>query len=110
MGLIYGHTAQVIAVLSENSRVRCDGTWSQGEGAFPDSSVLDTSEKDPWIRGVRTYQEVVNSKRLYFVGENIDNYDWLTPSDTFSKPSGNGTNFPFSASAPTTHFSTHSRI
>jgi hypothetical protein len=65
MGLIYGHTAQVIAVLSENSRVRCDGTWSQGEGAFPDSSVLDTFREgslDPRradISGSRKQQTVI---------------------------------------------------
>jgi hypothetical protein len=75
MGLIYGHTAQVIAVLSEISLHAFDAKthWSQGEGAFPDSSMPDIFEKDPWIRGVRTYQEVVNSKWLYFVGKNVNN-------------------------------------
>ena len=74
VGFIYIHAAQVIAVLSEKSFHAFDAMthWSQGEGAFPDASVQDTFEKDPWIRGVWTYQEVVNSKWLYFVGEKVD--------------------------------------
>jgi Heterokaryon incompatibility protein (HET) len=75
MGFIYGQAAQVIAVVSENSLRAFDAMtrWHEVEGGFPDPAMLDTFEKDPWIRSVWTYQEVANSKRLYFVGENVDN-------------------------------------
>jgi Heterokaryon incompatibility protein (HET) len=74
MGFIYGQAAQVIAVLSENSLRAFDvmAHWNAAEEKLPDFSVLDIFEKDSWIRSVWTYQEVANSKRLYFVGENVD--------------------------------------
>ncbi|KAI0257078.1 hypothetical protein BJV78DRAFT_1277667 [Lactifluus subvellereus] len=75
MGFIYAHAAQVIAVLPEESLRAFDAMtrWNAREGNFPDSSVLDIFEKNSWIRSVWTYQEVANSKRLYFVGEDVDN-------------------------------------
>lgn len=73
MGFIYAHAAQVIAVLSEESLRAFDAMTRWNEGNFPDFSVLDIFENDSWIRSVWTYQEVTNSKRLYFVGENVNN-------------------------------------
>ncbi|KAI0275124.1 hypothetical protein BC834DRAFT_965561 [Gloeopeniophorella convolvens] len=75
MGFIYGRATQVVVVLSEASIHAFDAMtrWKESTPDEVTDEVANTLEGDPWIRSVWTYQEVVNSRHLYFVGEGVDN-------------------------------------
>lgn len=74
MGFIYGRAADVVVVLSEGPFAALERIcqWDAKEAPQPDGACLSELEADLWIRSAWAYQEVVNSARLWFVGEARD--------------------------------------
>lgn len=69
MGELYSSAWQVFVVLSES----CSPIFRQIEHAnCIDFDALSILERDEWITRAWTYQETVNSRALYFIGENDD--------------------------------------
>ncbi|KAF2109363.1 hypothetical protein BDV96DRAFT_585430 [Lophiotrema nucula] len=67
MGHIYSCAEQVIVVLS-NASVPVLNQMKSSDRIDP--SLLDVLEKEDWITRAWTYQEAVNSKKLFFTCEN----------------------------------------
>lgn len=69
MGELYSSAWQVVVVLPES----CSSIFRQIEHAdCIDFDSLSILERDEWITRAWTYQETVNSRALYFIGENND--------------------------------------
>lgn len=69
MGAIYSSAWQVFAVLSEE----CSAVLRQIRDAGKiDEGALSILENDEWITRCWTYQEIVNSRSLYFIAEGDD--------------------------------------
>ncbi|MCG2745738.1 MAG: HET domain-containing protein [Desulfobacteraceae bacterium] len=78
MGELYSSAWQVFVVLSES----CSPIFRQikNEGCI-DFDALSIFERDEWITRAWTYQETVNSRALYFIGENDEGY--IVPGTNF---------------------------
>lgn len=70
MGWIYSLAAEVICVLSPAARVAID-QMSQSDRI--DEAAINAVEKDEWVSRAWTYQEVVNSRLLFFTSIAPDN-------------------------------------
>ncbi|KAI0033984.1 hypothetical protein K488DRAFT_17836, partial [Vararia minispora EC-137] len=72
MRAIYGRAAQIAVVLTPESFAAFHdiASWDVKGAPDPPSELLDRLEKDPWIRSVWTYQEVVNGPAVTFISEN----------------------------------------
>jgi hypothetical protein len=66
MGFIYSRAQQVVVVLSRST---FEAFAQMHRSDRLDERVLEALEHDEWITSVWTYQEVVNSQRLFFVCE-----------------------------------------
>ena len=67
MGEVYGSAWQVFVVLHES----CGPVFRQiATSNVIDSTALSIIENDAWITRAWTYQEAVNSRALYFIGQN----------------------------------------
>jgi hypothetical protein len=66
MGAIYGSAKQVFVVLSAPSSTVIRQVR---DTAHLDPNALFVLESDPWINRAWTYQEIVNSRAVYFVAE-----------------------------------------
>jgi hypothetical protein len=68
MGFIYSHAKYVVVALS-------DATFAAIKEITQfdklDDGLLDILERDEWVTSVWTYQEVINSSRIYFVCETL---------------------------------------
>ncbi|OCH90437.1 hypothetical protein OBBRIDRAFT_776951 [Obba rivulosa] len=74
LGYIFSNAEAVVAVLSAESAYAIQRIDALLTGVQPGhapsevpSDVLDVLDMDAWIRSVWTYQEVVNSRELYFI-------------------------------------------
>ncbi|KAI0059471.1 hypothetical protein BV25DRAFT_1129595 [Artomyces pyxidatus] len=74
MGFIYNRAERVVVVLTKASMEAFAqmAAWDMKGAAAPPREPLDVLERDMWIRSVWTYQEVVNSRNLFFAGEDSD--------------------------------------
>lgn len=66
MGEVFSTAHQVIVVLREKCSVAIQNTSQHGKLVSSDLSLL---EEEDWVSRAWTYQEAVNSKRLYFTVE-----------------------------------------
>ncbi|THH30308.1 hypothetical protein EUX98_g3878 [Antrodiella citrinella] len=69
MGYIYAQALKVIAVLAPRSFAAIQQMTAFKKGDAISSELLDDMEREVWINSVWTYQEVVNSTGMFFVGE-----------------------------------------
>lgn len=78
MGEIFSATYQVIVVLTEQCSKAIENTSQSGK---LDSTDLRLLENEDWVSRAWTYQEAVNSERLYFAVE--DNEDAIISGHDF---------------------------
>jgi hypothetical protein len=69
MGFIYSRARQVVVVLSRNA---FEAFVQMSQSDRLDERNLEVLEQDEWVTSPWTYQEVVNSQRLFFVCEDQD--------------------------------------
>jgi hypothetical protein len=69
MGAIYAHSSQVIVVLSKSCSVLLEEIRRTDGVRVDDLETLLVFDHDDWLTRAWTYQEIVNSKKLYFVAE-----------------------------------------
>ncbi|KIY47086.1 hypothetical protein FISHEDRAFT_59877 [Fistulina hepatica ATCC 64428] len=73
MGYIYSRAEQVVCITSVTSFKALQelSSLDSSQLAVPRTGLLEALDKNPWIRSVWTYQEVVNSSRLLICGEGL---------------------------------------
>lgn len=69
MGYIYSRAARVIAVLAPKSFAAVKKMGPLKKDEKPTKELLDDLEQEMWIKSVWTYQEIVNSAGIFFLGE-----------------------------------------
>ncbi|KAI0050548.1 hypothetical protein FA95DRAFT_1536012 [Auriscalpium vulgare] len=74
MGFIYSKARRVVVVLAAASMAAFAemATWHSGTPGLPPRALLDVLNADMWVRSVWTYQEVVNSRQLFFTSDEGD--------------------------------------
>ncbi|KAI0073175.1 hypothetical protein K474DRAFT_1666913 [Panus rudis PR-1116 ss-1] len=73
MGYIYSRADRVIAVVGAETFAAIQKLVEMDKSNLaPTKEILDIIEGDRWVRSVWTYQEIVNSRDMYFVGEDLD--------------------------------------